>query len=410
MDTRNGERTDSIVKYPSFYSKAAAAALQYAAPGSWMPQIPESCIRLSAGYPAPSLVPDEDIKRATDFLIAKERDLPFQYLGSPMMATLRQQIQQRLGQRGIPVTEDELLVTAGACQAIDLVAHALLDEEAIVAVEAPTYMEALEVFRNYTGHFVEIPVDESGLCIDVYEEMLVKRRRAGLAIPKLLYTIPSFHNPTGVTLSMERRKRLLDLAERFDFLILEDDAYGELAFGATPVPLKTLDADGRVIHIGSLSKVVAPGMRIGWIAGPGELVKAFGWVKKDLDHPFAEATVAQLLEGIDLEEHLQRLRGAYQDRRDVMLSALEKFMPGGVKWSHPEGGFFVWLHLPGVDTSSLLTEALQAGVSFVPGKHFFVQSDGNCEYLRLSYSYVEPELITKGIVILGAMLGKRQSS
>ena len=259
-----------------------------------MPALPDKCIRLSSGYPEPSLVPHKELKAAVNQLLEVEEDLPLHYLGSPKMDQLREQVKKRLGERGIAVSEDELLITAGACQALDLVARVLIDEETVVAVEAPTYMEALEIFKNYTEQFISIEVDEDGIKTDQLEELLAERKKKGLTLPRFLYIIPTFQNPTGTSLTEERREHLIELASMYDFLILEDDPYGELHFGKEFTPLKAMDREGRVLHVGSLSKVVAPGLRIGWIAAKKEFITASEWFKKDLDHAFAEATASDI--------------------------------------------------------------------------------------------------------------------
>lgn len=392
------------MNYRSFYPKNVKLALENEPPGSWMPVLPMECIRLSSGYPAPSLVPANQMKEAVDSLIREEGDLPFHYLGSSRMASLQNLIQKRLNQRSISVQKGELLITSGACQAIDLIARTFLDDEAFVAVESPTYMEALEMFKNYTRNIIDIPIDEQGLDTSRLEDVLKERKRDGLPIPRFVYTIPTFHNPTGTTMPMERRQHLLKLAQTYDFLIVEDDAYGELSFLESVTPLKAIDTDGRVLHVGSLSKVVAPGMRIGWIAGDEELISAFAWFKKDLDHPFAQATMAVFLEKVNLEERIILLRDSYQMRRDTMIRALEHNLPESVTWYTPEGGFFVWVKVPGVDTSCLLDEALAQGVSYVPGKYFFYNQEDGAEYLRFSFSYVDEEQMVEGIEKIGQLL------
>jgi 2-aminoadipate transaminase len=392
------------MNYESLFPTNVKSALMNDPPGAWMPQLPEPCIRLSAGYPAPELVPSEQVKSAVNRLIHEESDLPLHYLGSPRLDVLRAQLQERLKHRGIDIRERELLVTSGGCQAIDLIAKVLLDHTCVVAVEAPTYMEALEIFRNYTNQIVSIPMDELGLQTDVLETMLMERRDAGLPMPRFLYTIPSFHNPTGTTLPTERRLKLLKLAEAFDFLIVEDDAYGELSFAHAPVPLKAMDRSRRVVYVGSLSKVVAPGLRVGWIAGPQPLVHACSWFKKDLDHPFAQATMAVYLQDVDFAKRVEALRAAYRKRRDTMVRALDTYMPAFVSWHVPQGGFFVWLHIPEIDTTKLLNKSLDRGVSFVPGQYFFAnQADGR-HFLRLSFSYVDEEQMVKGVQTLGQLL------
>jgi 2-aminoadipate transaminase len=273
-----------------------------------------------------------------------------------------------------------------------------------VAVESPTYMEALEIFQNYTTQIISIPIDKDGLQTDVLAAVLGDRKNKGLALPRFLYTIPTFQNPTGTTMIPERRRHLLDLAKEFDFLILEDDAYGELAFEENPIPLKALDTEGRVLYVGSISKVVAPGLRVGWLAGNKSFIEAVTWFKKDLDHPFSQSTLASYLETVDFEERLKKLKGTYKSKCSMMLEALEKYLPKTVKWFVPEGGYFVWVQIPDSDTDKLLEKALETGLSFVPGKYFFLDTDAGTEFLRLSFSYANEQEITKGVQTLGKIL------
>ncbi|WP_066155213.1 aminotransferase-like domain-containing protein [Halalkalibacter krulwichiae] len=387
----------------SFFSKYSKEALQNDPPGEWMPSLPDECIRLSSGYPAPYLVPAEEIKGAVTHLLEEEKDLPLHYLGSPKMEQLKGQIQERLAIRGIDVAENELLLTSGACQAIDLIARILIDDQTLVAIEAPTYMEALEIFCNYTNQFISIPVDEHGLRTDFLEEILAERKQKGFSLPRFLYSIPTFQNPTGTTMTEERRKHVLELAAKYNFLILEDDAYGELSFGEQQTPLKAMDNYGRVLHVGSLSKVVAPGMRIGWVAAVPEFITAMAWFKKDLDHPFAQATMAAYLESTNMKKRLETIRATYQAKCSVLLSALEQYMPQSATWYVPEGGYFVWLKVS-VDTSELLAQALKEGVSYVPGKYFFLHQKEGTQFLRLSFSYADEKKIVEGIKILAKVL------
>jgi 2-aminoadipate transaminase len=389
----------------SFFSNNIKAALKNSPPGEWMPNIPENCIRLNSGYPAPALVPDQELKAAVARLLDEERDLPLHYSGSPRIDMLKKQIQDRLADRGMRVSGEELLITSGACQAIDLIARILLDEDAVVAIEAPTYMEALEIFRNYTDQYISIPVDEQGLQTVLLEKELAERTRTGLALPRFLYIIPTFQNPTGTTMTLERRKHLMELAATYNFLIVEDDAYGELAFNESPETLKAMDKEGRVLHIGSLSKVVAPGMRIGWVAGDRDFITALRWYKKDLEHPFAHATMATFLENIDFEARLEKLKKTYREKCAVMLSALQENMPESVTWFVPEGGYFAWVRIPGVDTAEMLAEALLEGVAYIPGKHFLLDQAEGKEFLRLSFSFAGEKEIVEGVRKLGKVIG-----
>lgn len=391
------------------YSKDIQLAFKNDPPGQWMAAYPPSAIRLNSGYPDPALVPSQEIKQATARLLDEEKDLPLHYIGSPRIPRLEKFIRQRMAKRGAGISEKELLVTSGACQAIDLVARALLDEEAVVVIESPSYMEALEIFQNYTANYISIPIDEDGLKTEELAEVLSARQAKGEALPRMLYTIPTFQNPTGTTMSLERREHLLELAEQFDFLIVEDDAYGELGFAEQPQLLKALDQRGRVIHIGSFSKVVAPGLRIGWVSGPQELIEVLGWFKKDLGHSFAQATLSAYLETIRFDSHLKNLAAVYQSKAEAMVEALKEFMPESVAWYFPKGGYFLWLRIPGTDTAELLAEAHQAGVAYVPGRYFFLEQQDGLEFLRLSFSYASKENIREGVCLLADIVkGNRQ--
>lgn len=387
------------------FSKDIEMAFKNDPPGQWLSTLPPGCLRLSSGYPDPSVVPSKEIKLAVARLLDEERDLPLHYLGSPRIPQLKEFLRNRMAQRGVEAGDEELLVTSGACQAIDLIARVLLDDEAVVAIESPTYMEALEIFQNYTEHYMTIPIDENGLQTELFADMLANRKEKGQPLPRLLYTIPTYQNPTGTTLSPERRERVLELAEQYDFLILEDDAYGELGFQENPRLLKATDTNNRVLYAGSLSKVVAPGMRIGWVVADKQIIDPLNWFKKDLHHPFDQATMASFLEAIDFDEHLDGLTAVYESKCRTMLAALEEFLPPAVSWFVPKGGYFVWVKIPGVDTSKLLPEALATGVSFVPGKYFFLEQQKGLEYLRLSFSYASEEEIVKGVELLGQVAG-----
>lgn len=389
-------------KFP--LSKDIQLAFKHDPPGQWLPKIPPDCIRLSAGYPAPHLVPSEGLKEAVARLLDEEDDAPLQYVGSPRTPELKQYIRERMATRGMETAESEVLVTAGACQAIDLVARILLDEDALAVIESPTYMEALEIFQNYTEQYISIPIDENGMNTDRLEQILLDRKRTGQTLPRILYTIPSFQNPTGTLLSLERRKHLLRLAANFDFLIVEDDAYGELAFGERPTTLKAMDIDNRVIYIGSLSKVIAPGTRIGWVACAEELITLMSWFKKDLGHPFGEATMASFLEKTNFAERVDWLSDVYKEKSEAMTAALEQHLPESASWYIPDGGYFVWVRLPGIDTAELLQKALDARVSYVPGKYFFLDEEEGKEFLRLSFSYVEEKGIAEGTRLLGKVI------
>ena len=392
----------------NFFTNNTREALKNDPPGEWMPPVPEDCISLSSGYPAHSLVPYDELNEAVNQLIDEEKDLPFQYLGGKRQKAVKEYVRNRLVERGVVLLEKELLITAGAIQGIDLIARTMIDRDTFIVVESPSYMEALEVFRNYTDHFISVPVDREGLQTEELAKTLQDRRDKKLPLPKLVYTIPTFHNPTGTTMSIDRRRHLLELASEYDFLIVEDDAYGELYFDSHETPIKAMDSGSRVLHIGSFSKIVGPGLRIGFVAARGDLIEALSWFKKDLDHPFAESTMGTYLAKTDMKQRLQMLRRVYHQNSRTLLSALEKYMDGIATWHKPKGGYFVWVHVPGVNTSELLNEAMREGVAYVPGKHFFINEKDGLEYLRLSFSSVSREELITGVEKLSKVMKRNK--
>lgn len=397
-----------LIKYS--YASPVERSLSYPAPGAWIPAVPANCIRLHAGYPASALVPVQQLRDAATRLFDEERDAPLQYVGSPHAAHLLPQIEGRLRDRGIDTTHNRTLITAGSAQAINLVAQTLLERDSVVIVERPTYMEVLETLHNFTDCVLTVAADADGLCTDELEALLQTRAAQELPLPKLVYTIASYQNPTGATLSAARRTHLLELAERYDFLIAEDDAYGELSFADIPIPLKALDRTDRVIHLGSLSKVIAPGLRVGWVTAHPELVATFERFKKDLSHPITEATVSIFLSQTDWLQRLDSLRSRYRHRRDTMLDALERFMPDCATWTVPDGGYFIWVHLPGIDTAALLQESLTAGVSYVSGRYFHDLGQGGQNDLRLSFSHVDEGQLPVGVETLAEVVRRSRGT
>nr|WP_289037860.1 PLP-dependent aminotransferase family protein [uncultured Allobacillus sp.] len=389
-----------------FFTKNTKAALQNEPPGEWMPPVPDYCIPLSAGYPAQSLVPYNELNEAVKHLIEEEKDLPFQYLGSKKVNTVKKFVRERLVERGVVLLEKEILVTAGAIQGIDLIARTFIDRDTLIVVESPSYMEGLEVFRNYTDRFITVPIDENGMQTEELEKILKDRKEKNLPMPKLVYTIPSFHNPTGTTMSIDRRRHLLELASEFNFLIIEDDAYGELYFEERPTPIKAMDSGSRVFYLGSFSKTIAPGLRVGYVAARSDLIEPLAWFKKDLDHPFAEATLGSYIAQTDMKKRFEMLRKVYQQNSKVLISSLEKYLGDIATWQQPSGGYFVWVNIPGINTSEILVEVMQAGVSYVPGKHFFVHEQEGLSYLRLSFSFVSREEMVSAVEILSQVIKK----
>lgn len=372
--------------------------------------ISADCIGLQWGYPFPESIPVDELAQAADELIASEGHLPFQYHGSPTLSALAERLQDMSLSRGIHVAQEELQVTSGSSQGLDLAARVLLHDGGIVAVENPTYMEALQIFGNCRGVTVAYPTDEDGLNVDALDRDLSERKASGLAYPKLVYTVATFQNPTGITLSLERRQQLLELANKFDFYVLEDDAYGHFAGPEVPPPLKALDRYDRVLYAGSLSKIIAPGVRVGWLAAPASLLAKIRLCKRDLDQAFAWAVTSRYLAGCDMAARIEELRRQYDARRALTLAALSQYMPSCVSWTKPGGGFFIWVKIPNVDTDAMLPAAIAAGVVYAPGRFFEANASGPSDSLRLAFSYPEEEQIKVGVSRLAAVIRPRLRS
>lgn len=356
-------------------------------------------ISFAGGLPAPELFPCDAIARAHESVLTKEPAAALQYGVTEGFLPLREWIAQRMSKKGVPTTPGNLLVTNGSQQGLDLVARLLLDPGDTVLVESPTYLAALQAFGAYEVGFAEVEGDENGILLGSLERAIREYQ------PKMLYVIPNFQNPTGTTLAADRREKVVSLCAAHGVVILEDDPYGELRFRGEFVPSLAAHAeDATVLQLGTFSKTLAPGMRIGWINGPVELVKKLTILKQAADlhtGTLSQRVVARLLETFDFEAHLATLRRVYGERRDTMIQALERHMPKGARWTSPEGGLFLWMQLPdGVQDEAFFHRAVQHGVAVVPGAGFFADGDRH-EFVRLNYSNQTQERILEGVRRLG---------
>jgi 2-aminoadipate transaminase len=369
-------------------------------------------ISFAGGLPAPEVFPLPEIEYALTRVLGEHWAEALQYGATEGYLPLRQMLVRHMDRYGIQVTTDNVLITSGAQQALDLIGKLLLNPGDIVVSEAPTYLGALQAFSAYQPEFLSVPVDEEGLRLDRLEELLSLG-------PKFLYVLPNFQNPTGVTLSLARRRKLVELSAHYHTPIVEDDPYGQLRYEGEHLPsLVRLDAElhgcasgeafrGAVLYLGTFSKTLAPGLRLGWVVAPAEVIGKLVQLKQGADlhtSTFTQMLAYEVARGGFLDEHVRLIRSVYGERRDAMLRAMETHFPSTVQWTRPQGGLFLWVTLPpGLDSTALLKEALEQKVAFVPGTPFY-PSGGGARTLRLNFSYCTPERIEEGIARLGAVL------
>jgi 2-aminoadipate transaminase len=353
-------------------------------------------ISFAGGLPAPELFPVAEILSAAERVLGEGNAAgSLQYSPTEGFAPLREAFAAESRERGIDCSADDILITTGSQQPLDLVGKIFLNEGDCVLTENPTYLAAIQAFQIYEVRFAAVPTDGGGLIPEALPALIERER------PKFLYTIPNFQNPTGVTLTAERRQTLYSIAARYGLIVLEDDPYGSLRYaGRTIPPIKSLDADGIVIYLSTISKTIAPGLRVGWAVAAAEILGKMTIAKQAADlhtSSFDQRIVHRYLTEFDSEAHIELIRRSYRERFLIMDASLRESMPPGFDWTHPEGGMFLWVTCPeGVDTSELMREALVCKVLFVPGRDFFPDASGQ-RFMRLNFSNATPEKIREGI-------------
>jgi 2-aminoadipate transaminase len=375
-------------------------------------------ISFAGGMPAPQVFPVTEVAAACRKVLAEQGTLALQYSATEGYLPLREMLVRHMERYGIRVTPANVLITSGSQQALDLIGKLLINSGDRILVEAPTYLGALQAFNSYEARYLTVPLDADGLQVDRLEEEL----RSG---PKFLYVLPNFHNPAGTTLPEARRNRVVELASHYGVPILEDDPYGQLRYeGEHQPPLVEIDSEyhgeragkaaaggrfrGGVIYLSSLSKTLAPGLRIAWVVAPTDVIGRLVQIKQGADlhtSTFNQMVAYETGRGGFLDQHVKVLRDFYRQRRDAMLDALQRYMPDGVEWTRPQGGLFLWLTMPEGDpakvgAAAMLQEAVKSKVVFVPGSAFYPSpsADGRGERsMRLNFSYCTPEIIDVGV-------------
>lgn len=370
-------------------------------------------ISFAGGMPAPEVFPIQQFQDACIKVLEENGAASLQYGSTDGYMPLKDMIARHSARYGINITPDNVLPTSGSQQALDLIGKIFINPGDRILVESPTYVGALQAWRAYGAEFVPVPIDEDGMITDELEARL----RAG---PKFIYALPNFQNPTGATLSYERRLKLIELADRYGVPIIEDDPYGQLRYeGENLPPIEVLDSQtrlqsdcysGNVIYLSTFSKTLAPGIRLAWVIAPPEIIQKLILAKQGADlhtSTFNQIVAYEVAKGGFLDDHVKTIRKIYKERRDVMIDTIEEHMPAGINWIKPKGGLFLWLTTPEcLDCQDFFDEAVKEKVAFVPGSSFFAEGGGH-NTMRLNFSNATPEKINEGISRLAKVIKKR---
>jgi 2-aminoadipate transaminase len=360
-------------------------------------------ISFAGGMPAPELFPVREIEEASSYLLRQEPKKALQYSMTEGHRPLREFLAETMAKYGIQHTPDNILITTGSQQALDLLGKVFIDTNSHVLTGRPTYLGAIQAWRAYEAEFITVPLDDQGMQVDLLEEVLTEEES-----PRFIYVLPNFHNPAGTTLAESRRRKLVQIARHHDLIIVEDDPYGALRYeGEDIIPIAAL-APERTIYLGTFSKTLAPGLRVGWIVAPAEIIARLVQAKQGADlhtSTFDQMVANDVAQRGILKVHIKKLRHEYGKRRDTMLDALAELWPTGCCWTRPEGGLFLWARVPEpLNTKDLLEKALKQKVAYVPGINFFPYENGGFNAMRLNFSNASQDQIVEGVQRLGYTL------
>jgi 2-aminoadipate transaminase len=365
----------------------------------------EDIISFGGGYPAPELFPVEAMKVVFEDVLDRVGTKALQYSLTEGIPELREKIAARMAKSGVPCESDDVIVVQGGQQGLDLIAKLYINPGDVIITEQPTFLGALIAFNPYEPQYKSIPMDEEGMRMDALEEALKETPNV-----KLIYTVPDFHNPTGITMSLERRKALIALANQYGVVVIEDTPYREIRYEGTPIPpIKHFDTEGRVIYLGSFSKILAPGMRLGWVSAEQTILQKIGLLKLAADTQSSTLNM-YLAEGYmrlyDLDAHIEDIRTLYKKKKDLMVSIIQSEFPASVKYTNPEGGLFLWMTFPEeIRAEAFLKDHLipKAKVAYVVGDGFYPLSP-EYNHCRINYSGASEEQIIKGMTAFGHLL------
>ena len=357
-------------------------------------------ISFAGGLPDPKAFPLDKIKEIVNRLLDENGGQILQYGTTEGVTELRKAIADRMNKKGMDITYKNVLITAGSQQALDLISKTFLDPGDMIVVGAPTYLGGTNAFKSYNAEMEGIPLDEDGIDPEILAAKLHLLQMHGKH-PEILYLIPSFQNPAGVTITEERRREILEIAREYDMIVIEDSPYSELRYSGKSVPpMKSMDIDGRVIYLGTFSKILAPGFRVAWCIAEHDLLNKLTIVKQAADlctNTLGQYIAAEYVTGGYLDEHVEKIKSIYVAKRDKMLAAMDEHFPKEAKWTKPDGGMFIWVTLPEyIDTKDMFPRAIDNNVAYVNGAAFFADHSGK-NTMRLNFTYATHEQIDIGI-------------
>lgn len=396
-----------MINYENFYSDRVKPMKGSAIREMFKRMADPEIISLAGGNPASELFPGEELSQIAKEILETNPTKALQYGTTDGLPEMKECATQRAKKVNAFKEGDSIIITTGANQGIDLAAKALLNKGDKIIVESPSFIGSLNAFRTYECELVGVEVEEDGMNVKALEEALENNDNV-----KFIYTIPTFQNPTGTTMSEAKRKKVIELANKYDVIILEDNPYGDLRFSGEDLPtLKALDTEGRVIYVGSFSKILSPGMRLGYLVAAPEIISKIEILKQvnDVHTPvLTQMMCVEFMKKYDIDEYIERNKQLYGKKCRVMLDAIDKYFPKGkVKYTVPEGGIFMWCECPGIDDiTPLVDKALEKKVAIVPGSNFAIDIKAPSNMFRLNYSSATPESIEEGIKRLGEALNE----